>query len=225
MKKACVRVPDQAEKPASRRLSGAEIVRLGMARRQRRWLIAGIALVVCGLGVQVWSMLIEAEDADDPSARRELLTSAQAKSLHARSVRYESKFATAAKLADRKTAKSVDHAKARLKALEALGLETPPKFIHPADLKLPDFGLGLQVYCLLRQPLDPATEEQWRKAGLLAGEFQVINPYVRTLTIKERSDLRELYIWQVEGVCTDLYGSQMAAVPAVASEPVMVNAN
>ena len=77
-----------------------------------------------------------------------------------------------------------------LKSLEVDG--KAPRFFTPIDLKLPADGKPFDCYCLLHAPLDEATEADWALAGMLRRESEIVNPFLRYVTIGNAEALRRV---------------------------------
>ena len=76
-------------------------------------------------------------------------------------------------------------------------------FFPVSELKLADDGTPTTIFCLLRARLDNATEKRWKDAGLLEADVSS-ESFVRSVTLKNRNDVDNLYDWHVESVALTL---------------------
>jgi hypothetical protein len=156
------------------------------------YLCAGVGLTAAGIFAFAHTSLLSPMPAKPvtppgPRADREgRQTQASARSS-------ESKFPSPRSVAGQPPSPQVDHIAQREKLLadlEANGGQ--PAFIPIWHVPAPAPSAPQTFYCLLHEPLDEATEDLWKEAGMLRHETHRISPYLRMVTIDSPEALRKV---------------------------------
>jgi hypothetical protein len=166
-----------------------------MPKHLRLTLLAlGLALVALGLVYAAYGFF-----AGPPAAEREDsaylpladLTTPEARKAQAQSRVIESKFPRLPVEAAPQEKPAPDYRGQRdefLRKMRALGSDM--KFFPSLDIPEPKPAAPVTLYCLLERPLEDHLEQEWREAGLLRNEAEVISPFLRTVTIDNAETLR-----------------------------------
>jgi len=97
-----------------------------------------------------------------------------------------------------------NHGAERDRFLKTLAVDgKPPAFIPVSELKFAE-GKSTTLYCLLQTPMPEAIESMWQSAGMFQNEPEIINPYVRLVTVSTPQARAYLNDANVEGVAVGL---------------------
>lgn len=180
--------------PAARRkaLPAREL----QSRRRKQRVLLGVALGVLVLGFASTAFKIAAPPSEEALAEAAAaaappLSPQETESIHAVSRVLESKFPRAEKA--RWVDQRRDYVLERQRLLKNLEVDGQSlRFFPVTDVKLRDDGQPLACYCLLHMPLDPMTEGNWARAGLLRQETDIVSPFLRYVVLDNAEALQYL---------------------------------